>query len=74
MPLDPSPRARRASALDVAAPEEFVHQVADALSHLHDLARLQMHPLAGRLVGGGRSSDGLGRALQQLLLDAIEAL
>jgi predicted ATPase len=74
MQLDPSPRARRARALDVAAPEEFARQVADALSHLHDLARLQTHPLAERLVEGGRSSDGLGRALEQLLLDAIEAL
>jgi hypothetical protein len=48
--------------------------VADALSHLYDVARLQIHPLAFRLDGPERAHDGLGRALQRTLLDAIEAL
>ena len=67
-------RAPRTVADDTAAPDDFVRHVAQALSHLHDVARLQMHPLAPRLAAPGRPDDGLGRAVQQSLLDAIEAL
>ncbi len=67
-------RARGRAGLEVAAPQDFVRQVADALAHLHDVPHLQTHPLSRRLASRGGSTEGLGRALQQALLDAIEGL
>jgi hypothetical protein len=46
MPVVVPHNKRHATAIDVVPPEAFVRQVADALAHLHDLPRLQTHPLA----------------------------
>ena len=74
MPLVPFPRARLEVAVDSSPPRVFARHVADALSHVYDLARLQIHPLALRLDVPEQARDGLGRALQRTLVDAIDAL
>lgn len=75
MTVVPSPRARRAAGIGgAAAEEEFAQQIADALGYLHDVPRLQTHVLARRIRVSSEPTDGLGRALQQTLLDAIEKL
>jgi predicted ATPase len=52
----------------------FTRQVRDALASLHDTPRLQSHPLALRLAAAGAGSEARGRALRQLLVEALEAL
>lgn len=54
-------------------PEEFVSQVRDALIYLYDYAHLVRHPLAQRLATD-EGDLGLGHALRNLILDAIEEL
>jgi non-specific serine/threonine protein kinase len=53
----------------------FARQVRDALTYLHDPLYLQTHPLA-RLVAPDLDprSSGVGKALRQVLLEAIDAL
>jgi predicted ATPase len=55
--------------------DSFASQVRDALSHLHDPAYLQTHPLTRFLPewSAGRRAV-LGRALRQALLEAVESL
>jgi hypothetical protein len=73
-PVVPAPRAQRDLGTGTDAPKEFVHQVADALWYLHDVPRLQTHPLGQRFAAPGRRTDGVGRALQRALLDAMDGL
>jgi non-specific serine/threonine protein kinase len=49
----------------------FGRRVTDALAHVHDLPYLQSHPLAAGLSDGGEMA---GRALQRVLLSAIDSL
>ena len=51
-----------------------MREVADALLHVYDVARLQTHALASRMNPQARSNDGVGRALQQMLLNTIDEL
>ncbi len=54
---------------------EFGRLVREALGHLYDPVYLQTHPLARLLPATpGARATGLGKALRQSLLDAIEAL
>ena len=62
------------AAIEGAAPEYFVRNVADALAHLHDPARLQTHPLVAHVSATERSSEAVGRVLEQTLRDVIEEL
>ena len=57
------------------SPSDFAQQVRDALTHLHDPGHLQVYPLVRflRAEAGSRPS-GLGRALRQAILDAVETL
>src|SRR5207244_3292397 len=55
------------------APAASTRPVRDALLRLHDTAYLQTHPLA-RAVGPAPHGAAAGRALQQALLEAIDAL
>ncbi len=58
-------------------PPDFERQVRDALAHLHDPGHLQSHPLTRYLkaeTAPRPSSLGLGRALRQCLLDAVESV
>ncbi|HEX5414866.1 MAG TPA: NB-ARC domain-containing protein, partial [Chloroflexota bacterium] len=75
---DPSPRSvAREAAIGEAEGRRatFARQVRDALAHLYDPLYLQTHPLA-RLVAPDRDprAPGVGKALRQVLLDAIDAL
>jgi predicted ATPase len=54
--------------------EDFVRDVAGALGHLHDPARLETHPLARRLPVRGQPPETLGRALDRFLRAALEEL
>jgi predicted ATPase len=55
--------------------EDFVRQVRDSLRHLHDRARLQIHPLATLASPQtDRRAPGRGKRLQDDLNQAIEAL
>jgi CheY-like chemotaxis protein len=56
-------------------PDEFARQVKDALEHLYDPARLEVHPLLAEVVPDA-VPDGITRAqkLRGILKDAIEAL
>jgi serine/threonine-protein kinase PknK len=71
---DPLVPLLRPAVNELAAPDEFARQVADALAHLHDVPRLQKHPLAGWVGGLSGPSHVPGRALQRTLLDAIDRL
>jgi non-specific serine/threonine protein kinase len=71
----PAPRPRDAANISSDPPDDFAHQVRDALRHLHDRTRLQTHHLA-RFVSADADKRGLtkGKLLQETLLAAIEAL
>src|SRR5947209_4138530 len=74
--IDARPLHRRVpEASGEGAPAELVHQVRDALRHLHDRTRLQTHPLA-RYVGkvAEKRTGGRGKLLQEALLAAVEAM
>ncbi|HEV8636796.1 MAG TPA: tetratricopeptide repeat protein, partial [Chloroflexota bacterium] len=67
------PRPETAAGGDPDA--DLVHQVRDALVHLHDLPYLQTHPLAGRVgPAPGARAAASGTILRRRLLDAVEAL
>jgi CheY-like chemotaxis protein len=53
--------------------EQLQSLVREALEHLYDHSFLETHPLAQVLARRG-STQGRGRALQQILLDAVQAL
>lgn len=69
---DDVPEDRR----DSESPREtFASQVRDALSHIHDPAYLQTHPLTRFLPEWSSARRAvLGRALRQALLEAVESL
>jgi CheY-like chemotaxis protein len=58
--------------LGVDAYIEFARSVQDCLDHLHDLAFLEAHPLAGLLDGSGQAVTG--EALRRVLVEAIDRL
>lgn len=59
--------------MDALQPTELARQVEDALRHLYDYAYLQAHPLAYDLLEVP-SDEARGRALQHLLIDAVQLL
>jgi predicted ATPase len=69
------PGARSPIAAEDLRRGAFAREVRDALAHLYDPVYLQTHPLT-RLVRSDPDAParGLGKALRQLVVDAIEAL
>jgi non-specific serine/threonine protein kinase len=66
--------ARKPIPAELANRNSFGREVRDALAHLYDPAYLQTHPLAGLVpVDPTVRAGGLGRALRQLLVEAIDA-
>src|SRR5689334_4017128 len=54
---------------------EFERHVRSALGSLHDIPRLQLHPLARAAATGSNGRDPIsGSALQQCIFEAIDAL
>jgi predicted ATPase len=63
-----------AAATGDAGGDSFARQVRDALAHLYDPAYLQTHPLAALVPADpGMRTAGRGKALRQILVEAIEA-
>src|SRR5687767_12712653 len=54
--------------------EEFARHARDALAHLHDLPRLQTHPLAALAAASAPAGETRGRALRRALVTALSAL
>jgi hypothetical protein len=62
-----------AAAADVGG-DDFARQVRDALAHLYDPAYLQTHPLVALVPADpGARATGRGKALRQIVVEAIEA-
>jgi predicted ATPase len=75
---DPAPRSVAAAAA-ASTPggrrAAFARQVRDALAHLYDPIYLQTHPLASLVVRDANPrAPGVGTALRQALLEAVDAL
>src|SRR5262245_58702480 len=75
MPATRSERSISDGQRPLAGAEDFSRLVHHALSHLHDIAVLQTHPLSAYIRDPGeRSGVAAGRALQTALREGITAL